>query len=146
MEAQCKEVYYESGSYNLVQGREAQYLPARSIESGMAGWGVRSERSKLVLVASIGGKEFEIWIDRFFKNKIGSLTKKRRAIIEKTMPQTIRVSEATSPRGTRYYVADEADLCVWFDRCLAVDPKSIGRKASLEEFGKLIESLMPQRP
>lgn len=129
--AKCLGVEYFAGSFELVQGVK------RYEQDGMGdgwyfrnrgyGWGEVIKSSKLILFAIVKdckGTQ-EIWIDRFFKDHLGRLTEKRRLMIKQTMPETIEVSKTESQRGTEYYIASEADLNTWLDRCN--DPANIER-------------------
>jgi hypothetical protein len=120
--ATCKSLEYQSGWRELCQGVKG-YQSGRSIggkwfSSRGTGWGEHFESSKLILHAVVDGESepSEIWIDRFFKDKLGMLTEKRRNAIETTLPPTVRVRKQTSGRGTQYYVVECADLEAWLAR------------------------------
>ena len=121
--AQCRKIKYEAGSFELTQGvkggSDGKWEGGRFFESRGHGWVQNIRSSKLILYVLVEKKPFEIWIDRFFKNNFGRLTKKRRDLIAKTMPESVEIEEQTSPRGTKYCTVSEADLQAWLARAKA---------------------------
>lgn len=124
MTAQCIEVTYEAGEFQAVPsygGKNHPYtfpsIPAgASVVGGSNGWIHTATASRLILKIRVEGAEHEVWIDRFFKKKLGRLTQKRQEAIIRSMPATITVTERLGQRGTKYFAADEHDLQEWGDR------------------------------
>ena len=120
MRAQCGEIEYRKGFFGRVNGikkyEKGRWSDGKFYVATGFGWGVCKESSKLVLHTLINGDVHEIWIDVFFREHLGNLTKKTRERIEDTAPDTVAVEKKTSLRGREYYVISETDLEAWLSR------------------------------
>ena len=121
MKALCQKVEYRAGSFELIQGvnghSEGKSKGGKFFVNRGHGWGEHIESSKLILHATIRGKQSEIWIDHFFKDNLGRLIERRRILIGRTMPEAVDVKRAEGQKGTKYYVVSEDDLNAWLARC-----------------------------
>lgn len=129
MKAKCLNVEYKTSSYELCQGIK-DYQDGKSVDekwfNGRGyGWGEHIESSKLILHAEVRGKQEEIWIDRFFKDKLGRLIERRRVLIQKTMPEFVSVRRAIGSGGMRYWTVTEKDLGRWLSRIEALPENTI---------------------
>jgi len=119
MKATCKKVTYEKSSFKLVQkvkgGTVDGFQNGKHLKNRGHGWGELTTPSRLVLSVEINNEKHEIWIDRFFKDKLGKLTSRRRTAIAATMPDEVEVEEGQE--GKKYYAAKEKDLTAWLKRC-----------------------------
>jgi hypothetical protein len=117
--ARCLGLEYQPGSFELCQGVKGswsgKYEGGQWFESRGFGWGQRIEPSKLILSVQVEGVAAvqELWVDRFFKDRLGRLTEKRRNALKATMPITVMVTPHTGRKGRAYYKADEACLAAW---------------------------------
>lgn len=122
----CEELVYEKGSFDLVPSCSTHHgvfyphidsLGTKWKNRG-TGWAQGVTSSKLTLVASVEGEEEKqyIWIDRFFKNRLGRLTQKRRAVIIAAMPASVEVERRVGRKGTVYYIVLESELEKWLNR------------------------------
>ena len=64
--------------------------------------------SRLILVVEIEGKRTEIWIDRFFKERVGRLTNNRICKIVGAMPNFVKVKNMGN-----YYLVQDSSLEAW---------------------------------
>ena len=126
MLATCVKTEYQAGGYDCAQSfsRQApdmlyaeESLGAKVRDRG-TGWKDITWPSRLILHVIVEGEEFQVWVDRFFKARLGRLIARRRNVIASTMPQTINVVEKMGRSGKRYFVADEADLVGWLEAIL----------------------------
>lgn len=120
----CTGIWYEKGEFELAPSysSDARSTFPRTDELGMkwedrgTGWAQGFSSSKLILFVEVDGEKKEIWIDRFFKNRIGRLTKKRRDAILKTMPESVEVQRVESKRGTVYFTVLDNEMESWLGR------------------------------
>ena len=83
MNAKCITVRYEAGEYYLKNGVKGgatygcYYKNGKYHKNRGFGWESVYAPSRLILVVEIEGKRTEIWIDRFFKERVGRLTNNR---------------------------------------------------------------------
>lgn len=109
--------FYEEAEYYLQRGNKyaTEYIPAERFHGG--GWYHTSRSSKLVLKIELAdGKTTEVWVDRFFKDRLGRLTKKRRNALDDTRPHTVSMTQHVSTRGTAYYQVASQELESWLSR------------------------------
>lgn len=121
MEVVCEKLEYLRGGIDLSQGNARRphegFAPGAYAEYNGYGWWRQTVPSRLIVHAvAADGSTHEILVDRFFKDRVGRLTEKRRTIIAGAMPQTVRVEEHTGRRGRQYYAIPEADLEAWLER------------------------------
>lgn len=120
MKAICLDVFYEEGDFYLTQGvkkgTRTTYKNGYTHSPRGSGWGENYKPSHLVLTIEVKGKVVDTWIDRYFKDNVGKLTKKRRNKIIDTMPYKVEVEEYEKQDGSSYYVVDEDDLEKWAKR------------------------------
>lgn len=136
-----EEVNYEPGSFQLVQGvkdyyEDRQEGSARFTNRG-SGWGSYSRSSTLAVGIEVEGKNYEIWIDFFFKKYVGQLTQNIRDLIGKTTPEEIEVTQHTGRKGTAYYKPTEAALQAWllrFWQAGIAQPKKKQRDAIVKRY------------
>ncbi|HBM45438.1 MAG: hypothetical protein UR85_C0011G0032 [Candidatus Nomurabacteria bacterium GW2011_GWF2_35_66] len=140
----CLELEYFKGSAETVQGVDPCEQNHYDIDRGYFkntgnGNGVYLVASKLVLVvfikpdeaeetANICDHKREIYIDKFFKDRFGRLTKRNLELISKTMPTTVEVKKTFGRKGTEYYQVSEEDLNKWYIRCEEEKEKSKRKK------------------
>jgi len=119
--AKCISLEYTRGSYSLFQGVK-RYMESGPIQGGGVfinrgtGWGESIVASKLELSVQLSEeprRNETIWIDKYFKGKVGILTKTVRGLIEETLPEEVEVSETCSKMGTTYYQVSEKCLNSW---------------------------------
>lgn len=127
LRGECRSVSYQPGSYETVKtsaGIEPDTVRINGIRYANRGTGFaeRITPSQLILYAEVRGRLAAIYIDRYFKEKWGRLTAKRREAIQATMPEVIAVSEHMSPTGGRYYEALDDALAQWLTRAQAYKP------------------------
>lgn len=119
MKAKCISLRYQQGDFGISQGIKGGGQPGRSyykkgrrcVQQGN-GWQTEYTPSKLILTIETKTGYAEVWVDRFFKDTVGRLTKKRREKLKRSMPETIRVHR---DEGSSYFYADERDLDAWRD-------------------------------
>lgn len=120
MKAQCLTVSYEEGDFYLTQGvkkgTRTTYKNGYTHSPRGSGWGENYKPSHLVLTIEVKGKVVDTWIDRYFKDNVGRLTKKRRNKIIDTMPEEVKVEKYKKQDGSPYYVVDDEDLEKWAKR------------------------------
>lgn len=127
--AKCLGLDYEEGDYGLVNGvrkgtfegdkpislgRQGTFAPRHP--DGAYGWASLSSSSKLNLAVEADGARYNVWVDRFFKDNIGRLTQKRRAIISEVMPEEVKLRDVKSRKGKHYFQVDADDLNSWLER------------------------------
>lgn len=120
MKANCIGIIYEKGDYYTSKGvpdgskvkKKGDYI---QIPQGY-GWAKNLKASKLVLKVEINEGFHDIWIDQYFKNNIGRLTKNRRANIIDSMPSVVEVDELNRQDSSTYYVVKYEELEAWASR------------------------------
>lgn len=129
--ARCIRVTYKPGTFELIQGVKGHQVgkvhEGKFFRNRGFGWGQYSEPSKLTLHHEVNGEKYETWIDYFFKNHLGALREEVREAIKATMPETIRVQEQVSRRGTLYYVVPTSELQKWLTRIRAIPPAQVAK-------------------
>lgn len=113
--AKCLDMWYVRGEHLVTTHDRFRGLPYNFHDRG-TGWGERVIPSRLVLEVEINGQREEIWIDRFFKTKVGKLTEKRRDVIRATMPLEVKVEEHVGRKGSKYFTLLESELATWLQR------------------------------
>jgi len=120
MLATCLDVRYEEGDFYLSQrvkdGTRTTYKNGYKCSPRGFGWGNNHKSSRLILYIEINGYKGYSWIDRYFKDTVGSLTENRRKKIISTMPATVEVEEYYNSKGEKYYVVSDADMDNWLSR------------------------------
>ncbi|MBO3319848.1 hypothetical protein CYK62_00870 [Clostridium perfringens] len=122
MNAKCISLSYKESDFNISQGIKGGGVYGKSYykkgkihhEQGF-GWEKQITPSRLILTVKIEDSYYEIWVDRFFKDTIGKLTKNRREKLFQSMPEIINVERFEKNNGDVYYIADENDLYKWKD-------------------------------
>lgn len=129
MKAKCLKVVYKAGSYELCQGvkdyQDGKSVGGKWFSNRGYGWGEHIESSKLILHTEVRGKKEQIWVDRFFKDKLGRLIERRRVLIQKTMPEFVSVRRAVGSGGTKYWTVTEKDLGLWLSRIEALPENTV---------------------
>lgn len=114
--APCRDTHYTEGSFALVQGVSA-YAPDRGgLRNRGHGWGEQVERSILAVTIEVEGEHKDVWVDRFFKEHLGRLTEKRRALIDFAKPESIVVEQRKGRDDRIYYTASTESLNGWLAR------------------------------
>ena len=114
MNAKCITVRYEAGEYYLKNGVKrgatygCYYKNGKYHKNRGCGWESVYVPSRLILVAEIEGKRNEIWIDRFFKERVGRLTNNRICKIVGAMPNFVEVKNMGN-----YYLVQDSSLEAW---------------------------------
>jgi hypothetical protein len=111
--APCRSIEYTEGSFHLTQGVKAGTPEERGFRPRGCGWAEVVESSRLTVAVEVDGEPREIWVDQFFKQHLGRLTPKRRALIDFAKPESIVVEEQTGKVGRVYYTAAEESLHSW---------------------------------
>lgn len=131
MQAQCLALEYRDAIREVVQSFSRQDpggvyrlfpMYASIIDRGN-GWAYVNAPSELVLTVEINGDEHELWVGRFFKERLGRLTAKRRERLRATMPTSLQVDERVSRKGNVYYVPTQSALASWLEQAFA--PESV---------------------
>ena len=112
--AKCITVRYEAGEYYLKNGVKGgatygcYYKNGKYHKNRGFGWESVYAPSRLILVVEIEGKRTEIWIDRFFKERVGRLTNNRICKIVGAMPNFVEVKNMGN-----YYLVQDSSLEAW---------------------------------
>jgi hypothetical protein len=117
MKVKCKNIKYEPGSYEQIQGvkgtSRGKLVGGKFYRKRGHGWGEHIQGSRLILIVDNRGQELEVQIGRDFKQLLGPLSKKRRETIVATMPDQIELKLQVSAKGTKYLVVADEDLLRW---------------------------------
>ena len=114
MNAKCITVRYEAGEYYLKNGVKGgatygcYYKNGKYHKNRGFGWESVYAPSRLILVVEIEGKRTEIWIDRFFKERVGRLTNNRICKIVGAMPNFVKFKNMGN-----YYLVQDSSLEAW---------------------------------
>lgn len=103
------------------------------------GWGIAMRPSKLTLkVKLLDGRNVDVWVDHYFKEHWGKLTKTRVNAIRNTMSKYVFLREQISKKGTQYYVLDDQYYENWLI-CARMGDDGIGMMdRTIEEAFKRI--------
>ncbi len=122
MKAKVLRLEYDPGYFCLTNGHKeyerSGYRNGRYVSQRGYGWASECKGSRLTLKVDLGGLVEEIWVDRYFKERLGRLTEKRRRIIEATVPDEVCVDMKETRNGGIYYVVSEEDMDLWFQRAV----------------------------
>lgn len=116
MIAKCLNLKYEEGWYSSSQNtkkRDIKYEKGCVHWDNGNGWQKNFKSSKLILVVEYKDTKYEIWIDKFFKERNIRLIEKTRNLLIENMPKIINIVENVSDKGTVYYKVSEEDLYKW---------------------------------
>ncbi|KPI52988.1 hypothetical protein KW95_04350 [Clostridioides difficile] len=120
MKANCIGILYEKGDYytsKRVSDGSKVKIKGDYIQIPQGnGWAKNLKASKLILKVEINGSLHDIWIDQYFKDNIGRLTKNRRANIIDSMPSVVEVDEFNRQDSSPYYVVKYEELEAWASR------------------------------
>jgi len=114
-------IKYEAGDFYVGQGCKEgtrSYYNRNGYYVNPIGFGNATvcKASKIILKVEVEGVVYDVWIDRFFKEKLGRLTEKRRGAIMHTVPETIALEEKFTRNDNVYFIAAEDDMNLWLNR------------------------------
>lgn len=114
------ELRYSEGSFHLTQGVKRGASDGETSQGYFQnrgyGWGSYAESSTLALPVLVDGKKYELWIDYFWKARVGTLVNHIRQLIAETAPEEIEVEKKTGRKGTVYFKATSAAMDSWLKR------------------------------
>lgn len=110
--ATTQSIRYEKGDYyiqNGARGGNKSFFKNDYYHKYSFGYDHAYKPSKLIVEVEIEDSTYEVWVDFFFKNRIGRLTLSRIDRITSTLPAVIPVEKMTGFNGSTYYRLYEDD-------------------------------------
>lgn len=121
MEATCVAMEYVEGKFGRISGAEIErcvrqgWVIQRKMEKRELNDGERYEAvfpSRLILTLRTESGEHRVPVDRFFKARIGRLTKRRRDAIAEAMPRSVHIGWRYGKGGSFITIA-KSELELW---------------------------------
>lgn len=125
MKVKVEQVFYLPGEHSMIQGlksgKRTKSRGGRVYKATGSGWGRNVEPGKIFVIISVDGKQKEIRIDSYFRNRLNDasktgrlrLTKKRVKAIIDTQPKMVTLELFQS-----YWRVTSDDLRAWYERAV----------------------------
>lgn len=117
-------IRYDKGEYALTQGHKGYaksgYQHGRYVSQRGYGWASECKPSRITIKVDVEGENFDVWIERYFKDCWGRLSAGRVDAILATVPQGVILEENYSYNGNIYYTVADSCMENWLARAMAV--------------------------